>query len=81
VDVTKNYISVERISNLESPYIRSWHILWGTIRAHMRCVDQTNPQIQWFNVLCSVFEAKAEVDVFKLEKNNFEKLVVFTFIA
>ena len=47
----------------------------------MRCVGQTDPQIQRFNVLCSVFEAKAEVDVLKLEKNNFEKLVVFTFIA
>ena len=46
VDLTKNYIYVERISNLESPYIRSWHILWGTIRAHMRCVGQTDPQIQ-----------------------------------
>ena len=33
------------------------------------------------HVLCSVFEAKAEVDVLKVEKNNFEKLVVFTFIA
>ena len=33
------------------------------------------------HVPCSVFEAEAEVDVLKLEKNNFEKLVVFTFIA
>ena len=47
----------------------------------MRCVGQTNPQMQRFNVLCSVFEAKAEVDVLKFEKDNFEKLVVFTFIA
>ena len=38
-------------------------MMGGTIKEHMRCVGQTNPQILRSKVLSPISKAKAKVDV------------------
>ena len=57
----KNCVSLEIMSISKKTFTPTLHIMWGTIKAHMRCVGQTNPQILRSKVLSPVTKAKAKV--------------------
>ena len=57
----KNCVSLEIMSISKKTFTPTLHIMWGTIKAHMRCVSQNNPQILRSEVLSPITEAKAEV--------------------
>ena len=44
-------------------FILIHHMMGGTFKAHMRCVGQTDPQIQRSKVLSPLTKAKAKVTI------------------
>ena len=60
ITLPKNCVSLEIMSISKKTFTPKLHIMWGTIKAHMRCVSQTNSQILRSEVLSPITEAKAE---------------------
>ena len=61
IPLSKNCIFNEIMPIPKIYFIPIQHIMGGTIKAHMRCVGQTNPQIQRSKVPSPLSKAKAKV--------------------
>ena len=70
ITLPKNCISLEIMSISKTAFTPTLHIRWGTSKAHMRCVSQTNPQIIRSEILSPITEAKAEAGYFMTRLNQ-----------
>ena len=64
IALSKNCVSLEILSISKIPSTPTLHIMGGTIKAHMRCVGQTNPQILRSEVLSPISKGEPKVTTF-----------------
>ena len=60
----KNCVSLEIMSISKKTFTPTLHIMWGTIKAHMRCVSQNNPQILRSEALSPISKGEPKVTTF-----------------